>query len=294
MRWLRRAILVLALLVVVALGAAWCTGSSLIHPSHHLVGPPPKDLPCAEVQFHSGSGAEIHGWYVAVPHAARAVLLLHPSGGDRTSMLSYARFLKTAGYAALLIDFRCHGESTGDLRTFGWYESRDAISAVAWLREWNPGAKIAVIGTSLGGASALLAKGELQADAIVAQSVYGDLRTAIWNRVEMRFGSWAANAFAPLLTCQVPLRLGLDLDQVSPIKAAAFTKCPVFVIHGTEDRHAHLREGRAIFDACPSSQKQWWAVQGAAHVDLCTYAGTEYQRRVLAVLDGALRRTPPP
>lgn len=285
----RQALIVLAVLVLAILAGAWFTGSSLIKPSHYVVNPPPKDLPCTVVSFMSGSGAEMRGWYVPVPGAHKAVLLLHPSGGDRTSMLNYARFLRPAGYATLMVDLRAHGESTGDSRTFGWYESKDAISAVAWLRQTVPGTKVAVIGTSLGGASALLAKGDLNADAIVAQSVYSELRTAIWNRVDMRFGSLAADTFSCLLTCQVPLRLGLDINQISPVKAAAFTTCPLFVIHGTEDHHAHLSEGRAIFDACPSPKKQWWPIQGAGHVDLCTYAGPEYQRRVLAFLDEAMK-----
>ena len=289
MKNLRRALNFFAVLAAAILAAAWFTGTSLMEPSRHAVNPPPKDLPCTPVSFKSSSGAEIKGWYVPVADAHKAVLLLHGSGGDRTSMLDYARFLRAAGYATLLIDFRAHGESTGDTRTFGWYESKDAISAVAWMKQRLPGAKVAVIGTSLGGASALLAKDALHADAIIAQSVYGNLREAIWNRVDMRCGTWAANAFSCLLTFQVPLRLGLDIDEVSPAKAAAFTSCPVFVIHGTEDRHAHLVEGRAIFDACPSPQKQWWAVPGAGHVDLCTYAGDEYRNRVLAFLDGALK-----
>ncbi|MDB6137204.1 MAG: putative lipase, partial [Verrucomicrobiaceae bacterium] len=113
--------------------------------------------------------------------------------------------------------------------------------------------------------------------------------TAIWNRVDMCLGALAANTFAGLLTCQVPLRLGLDIDLISPVKAAAFCSCPLFVIHGTKDHHACLAEGRAIFDACPHPQKQWWAIQGAGHVDLGTYAGAEYQRRVLEFLDAALK-----
>ena len=289
MKWLRRLFITVALLAVAILAAAWFTASSLIHPSNHVVNPPPADLPCEVVSFHSGSGAEIKGWYLPLEGAHKAALLLHPSGGDRTSMNGYARFLRKAGYACLMIDFRCHGESTGDLRTFGWHESKDAISAVAWLRQKNPTAKVAVIGTSLGGASALLAKGDLHADAIVAQSVYGDLRKAIWNRVDMRFGSSAADHFSWLLTCQVPLRLGLNVDDVSPAKAAAFTTCPVLVIQGTEDHHAHIEEGRAIYEPCPDPRKQWWTVKGAAHVDLLTFAPQEYPKRVLAFLDGVMK-----
>ena len=285
MKSLRRVLVVILWIAALSVVIAWFAASSLMAPSQHKVNAPPRDLPCEVVHFASASGSEIQGWFVPTPEARKAVLLLHGSGGDRTSMLSYARFLRKAGYACLMIDFRCHGESLGNQRTFGWSESKDAIASVAWLRKQIPGAKVAVIGTSLGGASALLAKEDLHADAVVAQSVYGDLRAAIWNRLDMRVGAVVADAISCLLTCQVPMRKGLNVDEVSPIKAAAHCTCPLFVIHGTEDHHAHLDEGRRIFDACPNAQKEWWEIKGAAHVDLWTFAGAEYEKRVLAFLN---------
>ncbi len=204
-------------------------------------------------------------------------------------MLSHARFLRRANYACLMIDQRCHGESLGDSRTFGWLESRDAISAVAWLRHELPGLKIAVIGTSLGGASALLAKYELNADAIVAEQVYGSLRKAIWNRVRNRIGNLGADLFSPLLTIQVPLRLGVEIDAISPVKAARSVTCPVFVIHGENDRHADVEEGLAIYEACQNPSKEFWRVPDVGHVDLHNACGSSYEKRVLAFLDANLK-----
>ena len=289
MKRLRRTFLCMAAAPVLVTCMAWHAGSLMIHPKHHAVNAPPRDLACVNVSFASEPGIEIKGWYVEAPAASRAVLLLHPMGGDRTSMLDYARFLHRAGYACLMIDFRAHGESTGEMRSFGWHEARDAAAGVAWLKQRLPGARVAVIGTSLGGAAALLAKDSLHADAIIAQSVYAHLRDATWNRLDMRLGATIASTSSWLLDGQVPLRMSLNIDDIAPAKAAVFTTCPVFVIHGTEDRNARLWEGRAIYDACPSPLKQWWAVPGAAHVDLCTFAGEDYQRRVLAFFEASLK-----
>jgi dipeptidyl aminopeptidase/acylaminoacyl peptidase len=288
-RLFKRVAAVITITLIIGVVITWLVGSSFIKPVHGVVGAPPSDLPCEVVTIHSQSGAELHGWFVGVPDTERAVLLLHSSGGDRTSMNTRARILRKAGYATLRFDFRAHGESTGDARTWGWYESRDAISGVAWLRKRLPNAKIGVLGTSLGGASALLAKSELNADAIVVEAVFSDLRKAVWNRVDMRIGSYGADVLSPLLAVQVPMRLGIDIDDISPVKAAAFATCPVFVIHGELDQHAHLEEGRAIFDAIPSLMKQWWQIPNAAHVDLCKFAGEEYERRVLNFLGKTLR-----
>jgi pimeloyl-ACP methyl ester carboxylesterase len=275
--------------IIAGLASAWLVGSSFIRPANHGVHPPPANLPCTSVIFPSESSSELHGWLSSVENPRGAVVLLHASGGDRTSMLDRARFLRKAGYTTLLIDFRCHGESKGDARTWGWLESRDAVSAVAWLRMQIPNTRIAVVGTSLGGASALLAKGDLKADAIVAEAVFGSLSKAIWNRVEMRVGNLGADVLSPLLTVQIAARLGLDIDDIAPAKAAASTACPVFVIHAANDKHACIEEGRAIFAACPNPLKEWWEVPGAAHVDLGRFAGAEYERRVLAFLERVLK-----
>ncbi|MEI6534885.1 MAG: alpha/beta fold hydrolase [Verrucomicrobiaceae bacterium] len=284
LRWL-----ILATFVVVAI--AWLVGSSFLRPSNHTVSPPPKNLPCEAVSFLSESGSEIHGWFVKTEQAKGAVLLLHGSGGDRTSMLSRVRFLRKAGYSCLTIDQRCNGESIGTARTFGWLESLDAIAAVQWLHQHEPGLKVVVIGSSLGGASALLAKEKLSADAIIAEGVYGTLREAIWNRVDNRFGGIGANLFSPLLSVQVPLRLGLNIDEISPAKAAASCCCALFVIHGENDRHAHFCEGKEIYEACPHQFKQLWCVKDVGHVDLHKAAGTEYERRVLNFIDSAFHET---
>lgn len=272
----------------VAVCVAWLVGSSFLAPCNHAVDSAPRDLLSEAVSYQSDSGAKIGGWFFPADKPHAAILLLHGSGGDRTSMLTRARFLHSAGYASLSIDFRCHGESSGDYRTYGWKEARDAIGGVVWLRQRLPGAKVAVIGTSLGGAAALLARNELKTDALVVESVYSTLDQAVWNRVEMRVGAVMADCLSPLLSVQIPLRMGAAPADVSPMLAAATVRCPLLVIHGAKDDHAHLSEGRAIFDASPSKAKQWWEVPDAGHVDLCRLEGEKYQRTVLAFLSEAL------
>jgi alpha/beta superfamily hydrolase len=92
--------------------------------------------------------------------------------------------LARLGYAALTIDFRGHGESEMAERSFGLREATDAASAFRWLKQHQRGARVAVIGNSLGVAAALLGSaGPLPADALVLQAVYPDIRRAIRNRL---------------------------------------------------------------------------------------------------------------
>jgi fermentation-respiration switch protein FrsA (DUF1100 family) len=77
----------------------------------------------------------------------------------------------------------------------------------------------------------------------------------------------------------LPPLLGLRVDDLRPIDLIA----PVLVASGTADIRTPLNEARDLFDRAPEP-KLFWAVQGAGHVDLETYAPTEYRRIVLPFL----------
>ena len=141
-------------------------------------------------------------------------------------MVERARFLRRAGYSAMLIDFQATGETTGDHITFGWKESRDVIAAARFLRTVEPSNHVAIIGTSLGGAAALLAIPQLKADGLVLEAVYPTIVRATKNRLESCFGPLGRFG-APLLLGQLHPRLGVSVDDLRPIDHISKTGCPV-------------------------------------------------------------------
>ena len=73
-----------------------------------------------------------------VPDQPKAgVVLLHGIHADRRATLSRARLLWQDGFAVLSVDLQAHGASTGDVVTFGYRESQDAVSAVRYMRRWR-------------------------------------------------------------------------------------------------------------------------------------------------------------
>ena len=74
--------------------------------------------------------------------------------------------------------------------------------------------------------------------------------------------------------------VGIPVGELSPIEKIGHLRAPVLVIGGAEDHRTTPEETRALFAAAPCS-KELWLVPGAAHVDLCRYAGADYRRRVL-------------
>lgn len=283
----RFAVALLALGAVAFLVVCWLLGGRLSAPAPVAALAAPADLPLEAVSFASVSGSTIQGWFLRGREGAGAVLLLHGVRANRSHLLPRARLLWEAGYSVLLIDLQAHGASPGEHITFGYLESRDVRAAVAYLRRRLPGERLGGLGTSLGGAATLVGPQPAGFDAVVLESVYPTLREAVEDRIRIRLGPLAA-PLTPLLLLQIRPRLGFSPDELRPIDGIGRLGAPVLLIAGDADRHTPLAETRRLF-AAARAPKELWIVPGAAHVDLYTFAGPEYERRILAFFAAHLR-----
>ncbi len=190
------------LLGILFLATVWITGSLLSSSVNQPIGEPPSDVVANAVQFPSLSGATIHGWFIQGKENSGAIILMHGVRANRLSMLERARFLSGTGYSVLLFDFQAHGESNGGNITFGYLGSKDTQAAVSFVRSRLPKEKIGIIGVSMGGAAVLLAKPQLEVNAVVLEMVYPTIEQAVSNRITTRLGDWAT-ILTPLLTWQL-------------------------------------------------------------------------------------------
>ena len=290
-----RALLLLPALAGAGLFAAvLAVGLRLAAPANTVVGPPPADLPGAEpVRIASPSGSLLRGWWVsgALPDGG-AVVLMHGVWSNRRTMLARARMLHERGFAVLLFDLQAEGESPGRHITFGRLEGLDAAAAVAFARQRLPSERVGAIGVSLGGAAALLGPGPLPVDALVLESVYPDIDAALAHRLRAGLGPVAGPVLAPLLapafTLLLPPVLGVRPDELRPIDRIGEATAPILVASGTADDRTPIEEARSLFARAPEP-KQFWAVQGAAHVDLERHDPAAYWAVILPFLNRHLR-----
>jgi fermentation-respiration switch protein FrsA (DUF1100 family) len=225
-------------------------------------------------------------WLMAPPAPRAAVVLLHGVRANRSDMLTRADLLLDRGYAVVLPDLQAHGESTGDVITFGHLESRDALSAFEFTRGRFPHLRVGGLGLSLGGAALILAGPELRADAMVVEGVYSTIDAAVENRVR-RFAGPFSSVLSPLLLWQLEPRTGASREELRPVDKVGEVGCPIFVIGGTRDRHTTPAETRRLFDGA-KGPKQLWFVQDAGHGDFRIKDPEGYRTRVLDFLDRCL------
>jgi fermentation-respiration switch protein FrsA (DUF1100 family) len=289
---------VLLLVVLLAIGlciSVLTVGLYLSSPTSTVIGQPPATLPGAEpVEIQSASGSVLAGWWLpAAQRGGGAMVLMHGVRRSRLSMVRRAAELHSHGFSVLLFDFQAHGESPGRHITFGHLEALDAAAAVNFVRGKRPGERIGALGVSLGGAAALLGPEPLHVDTLVLESVYPDIDAALANRLRRSLGPVAGPLFTPLLTSTFkhllsPI-LGVRPDDLRPINAIGQIRAPVLIASGTIDAHTPLVEAQALFDRAPEP-KRFWAVKGAAHVDLERFDPQSYWQVVLPFLTETLRQ----
>lgn len=283
--WRKRIMSWLVILFLTGLPLSWFVGSWLMSPKPSEVSAPDT------VALRASDGIALAGTYWPGRRAdAPGVLLLHGNGGSRDAVAGNAAWLAEQGYAVLAIDFRGHGRSGAAMHSYGWHESRDARAAFAWLKQHQQGAKVAVVGISLGGASSLLGEdGPLPADALVLQAVYPVLRNAIRNRIASITGSGPALLLEPLLSFQTRPRLGIWPSRLAPIEAVRHYKGPVFVIGGAADRYTPPAETRALLAAAPNGRGLWFA-PGADHAATCVLETPAYRAQLLRFFGESIGR----
>jgi hypothetical protein len=214
------------------------------------------------------------------------VLLFHGVADNRVGDLGVADFLLRAGYGVVMMDSRAHGESEGDLATYGWKERDDVRAIVAALEDKIHPQCIFAFGVSMGGGIALQAAAvELRISAVAAEAPFTSFREASYDYAGFHRNPWLGRILFRtvveagfLATKKIA---GFYPSDVSPEKSVAQRPFPILLISDGDDVVLPLRHQQAIF-AAAIGPKELWIVPDAIHASAMGVAPGEYERRVLS------------
>src|SRR5215475_9053945 len=103
-------------------------------------------------------GALLRGWKVRAERPNGSwVLLFHGVSDNRVGVIGQSEFLLQNGYSVVMMDARCHGDSGGDIATYGWLERKDASAVVDALEASEKPQHLFALGESMGAGIALQA-----------------------------------------------------------------------------------------------------------------------------------------
>ena len=258
---IRRAVFAATLVLAGAAAVAACqlpaiAAGGLLYPARREPLPP-RPAACDEREF-AGDGVRLQGWHCRAEGPRRGtVVYLHGTADNRGGAVGVIRRFNAAGFDVVAYDSRRHGASQGEVCTYGYFEKVDLRRVIDTL---NPG-PVVLFGTSLGAAVALQeAAGDPRVTAVVAVEVFSDLRTIAVERAPWFLpGSTIDKAFRI-----AEVRGGFEVDEVSPVRAAAAIRIPVLLIHGAEDRDTPPAHSRRVLAAL-GGPKRLILVERAGH-----------------------------
>ena len=247
------------------------------------LNPSRMGLVCEEVELRTEDGFRLTAWWMPNGKPARApVVILHGLGASKAHMIDYILFAQEQGNPTLAIDFRGHGESDPSLTSIGFYESRDAIAAMQFVREKGAGDPV-LWGTSMGAVSALLAAArDGSAAGIIADAPFDTYRNTVLHHAKLFYG---LSEF-PLITLAMPMiesRARFRVAEVDCLRAAEQIQAPMLLLAGEEDARMPPTMVRTIYDRA-AGPKEFWVIPGEGHEN--RNFGNEFRKKIGDFLAG--------
>lgn len=305
-------LLVTGLLTLSYAGLSVYIATQLVYtaPKPILVTPADYGLAYREVAFTSREdGVALRGWFIPGVLAngsltAERTIIVVPGGQqNRTDLdagaLSLSADLARNGFAVLNFDPRGTGNSQAAPFSMGYFEQRDVLGAVDFLRSGTlpyPALGyprvIGAWGVSTGATSVILAAAQEPAiRAVVSDTSASTAVPLLEQQLASRSGLPPFVAPGAFVTARV--LYGIDYYDIRPVDVVAeLAPRPVFFIHGDNDPWLPVSNMTALVQAAktgPNAQVQSWVVPGVVnHAQTFHTAGAEYSSRVVAFFTASL------
>jgi alpha-beta hydrolase superfamily lysophospholipase len=233
------------------------------------------------VSFVTEDGLTLRGWWFPRPETDRVVVGATGHKGTKPDLLGIGSGLWRAGYNVLLFDYRGCGESDPAPLSVGFYEQRDLRAAIAWSRGRVPGARLGLVGFSMGAALSILAAAtDPTIRVVVADSAYATLQGVVANAYgRYRVPSWP---FLALSDRYNGWRYGYRYGALRPVAVVGqLAPRPLLIIHGTRDAVTPVAHAHHLYDAA-GEPKEVWIAEGAHHCGAYFQDRERYVARVAA------------
>jgi abhydrolase domain-containing protein 17 len=247
--------LVTIIIVYAAFAAfAWFVSDRMI-----FQPPPPSyragQLPIVMVPTDGGSIAAL---YLPNSGAAVTVLYAHGNAEDLGHVAPFLDELRHTGFAVLAFDYRGYGMSTGGPPSAaGATDDMAAVYHHAVSSLNIPPSRLVLYGRSVGSGPATDLAAHVPAGGLVLESAF-------------------VSAFRVLTRVSL-----LPFDRFHNLRHIRTVRCPVLVIHGTDDEVIPVSHGRRLYEAAGQPKQALW-IEGAHHNDVPFVGGARYWQTLAA------------
>ena len=255
-----------------------------------LIDPADAELEYDEWVLDRPGNVKLPVWDVPNPAnpAGPIVIVSHCWGGSRYSSLQRLLFVFPVASRVILWDHRGHGEATGGISRLGTADVGDLIE----LMDRTAGAdrKVILYGYSMGaGISICAAAEDCVSGRVIGVIADGPYRWTVEPvREALRVSGlpdWPITAIVARALCLViPGLRGSERAQF-----AARLRCPLLVVHGTDDRVCPIVSAMEVAEAAPESELV--IVPKGGHLDLHKTKMDRYRQTVEAFVRKCVKRS---
>lgn len=192
-------------------------------------------------------------------------------------------FFYDQGYNVLTYALRAHDPSEGYYIGMGYLDKDDLIAWTDFIIERDPESQIVYHGTSMGGATVLMAAGSEDlphnVKVVIADCGYSSIDDILtfqmykYARIPsypiLNFVSWIAKH-----------RSGYSFDQGNVVEYVARSTVPIFFVHGTEDGLVPVEMVYDLYNAKQQGPKELMVIEGAGHIESKYAAVDAYYERI--------------
>jgi fermentation-respiration switch protein FrsA (DUF1100 family) len=218
-----------------------------------------------EVELTTADGVTFGAWWFRQPSAVQTVIVSPGHKGRRQDLLGISSALWRKGFNVIVYSYRGMPGSDRRAVTLGIREVNELQAVVAFARQRIKGARIGLLGYSMGAVVSLLgAAGEPGLEALVLDSPFADLKRLMRENI-LRAIHIPGGLIVRTVDVAFRLRHGAWLSDCSPLTVlSALEPRPLFFIHGGADEITSVQHSRRLYDAY-RGPREIWVVQGAPH-----------------------------
>lgn len=220
------------------------------------------------VLLQTQNGLTIESWYIPADSLAKGtILLFHGLTMNKANILPEANDFHYQGFNVMLVDFRAHGNSQGNITTIGLREAEEvklAYDFIAAKGEKN----IFCWGTSMGSVAIMkaIADYKLNPAGVILEMPFGSLKEHVKARARtIGFGGFPEKPFGLLVTFWMGIERGFNGFKFQTATYAKEVNCPVLMQWGRSDRLVLEKETNRIFNAIPNGKKKLVIYEASDH-----------------------------
>lgn len=240
--WIALTVILVIFVGVLALMPKLILGNTLgKHIERPVYGSKEFGVSSEEISLTTEDSLKITSWLVETEKPKGTVIIL--SGIENpsvTAFFGYAKMLKDNGYNSLLIEMRGHNRSEGDQVYLGMREWLDVKAGVDYINKKDnlKDLPIVVMGTSMGGATALVSAGELkEIDGVISISAYSSFSNVFEDNMDiMGIPSLITFLEKPFINLYLGMHYTFKDLSYSPINSLGkMDKMPILLMHSDKD-----------------------------------------------------------